>query len=137
MNKITKKLAKMYRNHKNDTQQKQLGLSVLSMQVFFCLDEKTLYEEIENIIGICCSGTAYQINIVCKLCAVSYHEDDQIVEFDIAFAAPEYKDCIKACSDLLSCGSFPYAAECTFTPNKRNEKLVAQIWHKLHQEKLS
>ena len=113
---------------------KHNNLYFLSMQVFFCLDDKTLAEEIESMMAISYSGTAYHIDSICKVCEVAYHEDDKIVEFDIAFAAPKYEDCIKACSDLMGCGCFPINAECTFIPNKRSEKLISLLWHEKHDK---
>lgn len=134
MKKLNKKLNKMYQKSKKKPHNKS-GLCFLSMQVLFCLDAKTLAEEIESMMAISFSGTAYHIESLCKVCEVSYHEDDQIVEFDICFAAPKYEDCIKACSDLMGCGCFPEKSECIFERNPRSEKLVSQLWHEQHDKK--
>ena len=111
------------------------GLCFLSMQVLFCLSEKTLAEEIESMMSIAFHGTSYQIKSICKVCEVTYHEDDQIVEFDICFAAPKYENCIKACSDLMIGGYIPENAECIFERNQRSEKLIFQLWHEYYNKK--
>lgn len=111
------------------------GLCFLSMQVIFCLSDKTLAEEIESMMAITFHGTSCQTKSICKMCEVTYHEDDQIVEFDICFAAPKYENCINACSDLMICGYIPENAECIFERNQRSEKLIFQLWHEYYDKK--
>ena len=135
MKKTNFKLTKLSKKIKEQATSKTQSLHFLSMQVIFSLHEKTLSEEIENLTAIIYSATAYQIDASCKICEIIYHEDDQIVEFDIAFAAPKQDACIKACSDLVTCCSFPSYAELAYIKNPRSEKLIAQIWREEHNQK--
>lgn len=128
-------LTKLSKKIKEQPTSKTQSLHFLSMQVLFSLHEKTLSEEIENLTAIIYSATAYQIDASCKICEIIYHEDDQIVEFDIAFAASKQDACIKACSDLVTCCSFPSYAELAYIKNPRSEKLIAQIWREEHNQK--
>ena len=135
MKKTNFKLTKLSKKIKEQPTSKTQSLHFLSMQVIFSLHEKTLAEEIENLSAIIYSATAYQIDASCKICEVIYHEDDQIVEFDITFAAPKQDACIKACSDLITCCSFPTYAELAYIQNPRSAKLIAQIWREEHNQK--
>lgn len=111
-------------------------LSFLSIQVIWSLPEDTtLAEEIEKMMSITYSGTAYHIETICTTCEIVYHADDQIIEFELCFVSPKYQDCIKACADLMNCGCFPNEAECLFERNLRNEKFAAQIWHESNDRK--
>lgn len=106
------------------------------MQVIWSLPEDTtLAEEIEKMMSITYSGTAYHIETICTTCEIVYHADDQIIEFELCFVSPKYQDCIKACADLMNCGCFPNEAECLFERNLRNEKFAAQIWHESNDRK--
>ncbi len=131
MNPPNKEVNKIYSKFNNKS-----GLCFLSMQVLFCLSEKTLAEEIESMMSITFLGTSHQNKSICKVCEVTYHEDDQIVEFDICIAAPKYEDCIKACSDLMIGGYIPENAECIFERNQRSEKLISQLWHEHYDKKV-
>lgn len=135
MKKTNSKLINLPKKIKQQNSRNHQGLHFLSMQVLFSLLDKTLAEEIENLTAIIYSATAYQIDASCKICEEIYHEDDQIVEFDIAFAAPKQDACIKACSDLIACCSFPTYAELAYIKNPRSEKLIAQIWRDEHNQK--
>lgn len=135
MKKTNSKHTTIAKKIKEQTTSKTQSLHFLSMQVLFSLHDKTLAEEIENLTAIIYSATAYQIDASCKICEIIYHEDDQIVEFDIAFAAPKQDACIKACSDLITCCSFPSYAELAYIKNPRSEKLIAQIWREEHNQK--
>ena len=135
MKKTNLKHPKLSEKIKEQPTSKTQSLHFLSMQVLFSLHEKTLSEEIENLTAIIYSATAYQIDASCKICEIIYHEDDQIVEFDIAFAAPKQDACIKACSDLITCCSFPTYAELAYIQNPRSAKLIAQIWREEHNQK--
>lgn len=135
MKKTNSKHTTIAKKIKEQTNSKTQSLHFLSMQVLFSLHDKTFAEEIENLTAIIYSATAYQIDASCKICEIIYHEDDQIVEFDIAFAAPKQDACIKACSDLITCCSFPSYAELAYIKNPRSEKLIAQIWREEHNQK--
>lgn len=109
------------------------NLCFLSMQALYCLDRHTLAEEINNIYTICSVVASDNPNVSMKLCEIIYHEDDQIIEFDITFAAKAKELCSKACLDLLNHYTFPKAAECIFEANSRSEKLLTQIWRDDHE----
>ena len=109
------------------------NLCFLSMQVLYCLDKHTLAEEIKNMYDLCSAITSSNPSYSMKICEIIYHEDDQIVEFDITFAAKAKELCSKACLELLNHNAFPKAAECTFEANPRSEKLLTQIWRENHE----
>ena len=125
----TPNFTEMHQKHKEEKVTKKQELRFLSMQVIWTLpDDKTLAEEIESMMAITYSGTAYHIETICTACEIIYQADDQIIEF-------EYQDCIKACADLMNCGCFPSEAECLFECNPRSEKFAAQIWHESNDRK--
>lgn len=132
MKNTNKEVNKIYSKFNNKS-----GLCFLSMQVLFCLNDKTLAEEIESMMSITFLGTSHQNKSICKVCEVTYHEDDQIVEFDICIAAPKHEDCIKTCSYLMRCGCIPKNAECIFEDNQRSEKLISQLWHEHYDKKVA
>ena len=133
----TPNFTEMHQKHKEEKVTKKQDLYFLSMQVIWTLpDDKTLTDEIESMMAITYSGTAYHIETICTACEIVYHADDQIIEFDLCFVSPKYQDCIKACADLMNCGCFPSKAECIFERNPRSEKFAAQIWHESNDGKL-
>lgn len=135
-NSTTKFIEMIQKNQVKKITRKQ-GLYFLSMQVIWTLpDNKTLAEEIANMMAITYSETVYHTESICKVCEVVYHEDDQIIEFDICFTAPKYADCIKACSDLMDCNLFPKDAECIFERNQRSEQLLSQLWREQYNKKI-
>lgn len=89
------------------------NLCFLSVQPIYCLDKLNLAEEIKNMYDLCSTIASSNPNISMKLCEIIYHEDDQIIEFDITFAAKAKELCSKAYLDLLNYYAFPKAAECT------------------------
>ncbi len=136
MDKPTKRFTDISQEHQEKKSTMKQELCFLSMQVIWTLpDEKTLAEEIESMMAITYSGTAYHIETICTTCEIIYHADDQIIEFELCFVSPKYQDCIKACADLMNCGCFPAEAECLFEHNQRNEKFAAQIWHESNDRK--
>ena len=82
---------------------------------------------------ICSAVASSNPNIAMKICEIIYHEDNQIIEFDITFAAKAKELCSKACLELLNHKAFPKAAECTFEANFRSEKLLTQILRDDHE----
>lgn len=136
MSDLTPKFTEINQKYKEEKVTRKQDLCFLSMQVIWTLpDDKTLAEEIESMMAITYSGTAYHIETICTACEIIYHADDQIIEFELCFVSPKYQDCIKACSDLMNCGCFPAEAECLFERNQRNEKFAAQIWHESNDRK--
>lgn len=103
------------------------------MQPIYYLDNLSLAEEIKNMYDLCSTIASSNPKISMKLCEIIYHEDDQIIEFDITFAAKAIESCSKACLDLLNHYAFSKAAECTFEANSRSEKLLMQIWRDEHE----
>ena len=130
MKQLNSKLRKAYSKSKFKN---PYNLCFLSMQVLYCLDKHTLAEEIKNMYDLCSAITSSNPGCSMKICEIIYHEDDQIVEFDITFAAKAKELCSKACLDLLNHNAFPKAAECTFEANSRSEKLLTQIWRDDHE----
>lgn len=129
-----KQLNSKLRNAYNKSKVKNpYNLCFLSMQAIYCLDKLSLAEEINNMYEICSAVVSSNPNISMKICEIIYHEDDQIIEFDITFAAKAKELCSKACLDLLNHNAFPKAAECTFEANPRSEKLLTQIWREDHE----
>lgn len=132
MRNITKKIQKAAKEHKKNISNEN-KLVYFPLQVIYSLpDNKMLGEEINFISAICLSATAYHHDVSIKVCELTYHADDRILELDIAFAAPSLDSCIKACTDLLNCPTFPSAAECFFQPNKRSQNLIIHIWRDEH-----
>lgn len=109
------------------------NLCFLSVQPIYCLDKLSLTEEISNMYEICSAVASSNPNIAMKICEIIYHEDNQIIEFDITFAAKAKELCSKACLELLNHKAFPKAAECTFEANFRSEKLLTQILRDDHE----
>ena len=109
------------------------NLCFLSMQVLYCLDKHTLAEEIKNMYDLCSAIAFSNPGCSMKICEIIYHEDDQIVEFDITFAAKAKELCSKVCLELLNHNAFPKAAEFSFEANPRSEKLLTQIWREDHE----
>ena len=130
MKQLNSKLRKAYSKSKVKN---PYNLCFLSMQVLYYLDKHTLAEEISNMYDLCSAITSSNPGCSMKICEIIYHEDDQIVEFDITFAAKAKELCSKACLDLLNHYAFPKAAECTFEANSRSEKLLTQIWREDHE----
>ena len=109
------------------------NLCFLSMQVIYCLDKLSLAEEIKNMYDLCSAIASSNPGCSMKICEIIYHEDDQIVEFDITFAAKAKELCSNACLELLNHNAFPKTAECTFEATSRSEKLLTQIWREEHE----
>lgn len=130
MQQLNSKLGKAYAKIKVKN---PYNLYFLSVQPIYCLDKLSLTEEIKNMYDLCSAIASSNPGCSMKICEIIYHEDDQIVEFDITFAAKAKESCSKACSELLNHNAFPKAAECTFEVNSRSEKLLTQIWRDDHE----
>lgn len=107
------------------------NLSVFCLKLSYLVPQNhNIADEIEQMLYLCSSTPPDIESTSTKICEMHYQDDSNIIEFDIAIAAPKVSECFKACGYMLSSGNFPPAIECAYTSNLNNELNVKRHWLK-------